>query len=393
MALTPEQQLELVLKFEPILWLHHGEAFIPVDVSTPLHFSDLFKGETFQGPAPASWNDMPLGKEHSLRLRHLDSFNLRDPAISQGLNGPTQLALAARKHYGSKLTDAIQRPLGAPGSLRYYARVSDYAAQWLSGQELRFKDMNNRMGIRGKTYQLIEYFFYYVYNDHWNQHQGDWDSAVHVFLEGGAPQFILFHFHHASWVTSTVELSGGQELSDWIREWQGHAPEMRRLAPAALWKGHPFVFITRGAHGAYPTPGVTLNGLNLPGGDFLASQDEREIGKGCIHPKTVPQQELRGLLERSGVDAVAFEAVAWPAPELVAHQPWRKYRGRWGAPSQYRGFEGPQDPPISKEPPRLVLEEALRRALASGYSGGVAGSPDHSIGGGGYNYHGTATRP
>lgn len=49
-------------------------------------------------------------------------------------------------------------------------------------------------------YTFIEYFYYYVFNDAWNKHQGDWDSSVHLYIKPDRT-YMVTPMHGARWLS------------------------------------------------------------------------------------------------------------------------------------------------------------------------------------------------
>jgi hypothetical protein len=132
------------------------------------------------------------------------------------------------------------------------------------------------------------------------------------------------------------------------------------MGEAYVLKNHPYVFVARGAHAGYPTPGYSVHGLGLPGDDFLANTDERQIGRLCILPEDVSEETIRTNLRVANIEVNRLRFGKWREPELVGSQAWRGYKGKWGEDTKYRGWDGPQNPPISKRPNWRNLKKALQ---------------------------------
>jgi hypothetical protein len=212
-----------------------------------------------------------------------------------------------------------------------------------------------------------------VYNDSWNQHQGDWDCMVELYIKPGAGDrpdrlYMINHLHHVRWVSRWAELTPA--LQTWLDRWE--RLRGKELGEVYEMDGHPYVFLTQGAHAGYPTPGFTLHGLDVPGivsrDDFLTNSDERQIGRVCILPPDVDEDLIATNLRTNGIPTDKLVFGRWGEPELVEDQPWRAYRGRWGEESPYMGWDGPQDPPISKD----ADKQGLRNAILKGYRTGSA---------------------
>lgn len=367
--------LKLVRDHAPILWLHEREAFHPVDVEHMVKLCRLYRKGRLLPDGEQPQNLAALAKVRSsknceLRLPDLDMDSFRVPAQDARnpiASGPAALERQARRLYGHKLAQG-----GFPRKLqpKYYARVTEV--------NLHRTDLHadTRGAIKAPQnyhrYRLIEYFFFFVYNDGWNQHQGDWDAMVHLYLPDenhrsnrrrSPGPYMVTHLHKINW-PSRLD-SGHRSLGSWIKVWRGL--KKRNVGPAFKLGEHPFVFIARGAHAGYPTPGFSVHGLDVRAFKrlrLLALTDERHIGGPCILPKGVEENEVRKVLKSAGVDTsqrAPLRFAVWRNPtNLVPWEDWPDYAGRWGAPSQYAGWSGPKDPPISRPPHSDSLHVATK---------------------------------
>jgi hypothetical protein len=119
------QQLDLVTRHVPILWLHRNEAFHPVDAQRMLDRCDVYRkrssGDVKLPTQPATLDELS-------RVSRSENCYLELPDLDP---------------VGFRIPDGIQAtPAGHP----------------LEGKWVR-----------------IEYHYLFVYNDAWNQHQGDWE--------------------------------------------------------------------------------------------------------------------------------------------------------------------------------------------------------------------------
>jgi hypothetical protein len=142
--------------------------------------------------------------------------------------------------------------------------------------------------MHNRGYLVIQYWFFYAYND-WgtshdgiNDHEGDWE-AVFVFLQGDTPAYVAFSAHISS--------------PEW-HEWDDPALGRR-------FRNHPVAHVGCGSHANYFSPGAHPISL-LPVKDYATDDSAVAIGPGT--------------------------GVAWGQPVDLERQPWAlNYAGHWGA--------------------------------------------------------------
>ncbi len=366
--MTREEKLELVKKHAPIFWLHERESFLPEDCKIVVEVSDLYrKGKRVDDDKqPQNLDDLGdirNSEECYLKFRDLDMQEFTIPvAYEQTIPevGPDAVGHLARIKYGYDFaSNGI--PTDNPSLPMYYARVSNVV---ISDHDRRDPftrwALNNARGVFG-SYTRIEYFFYFVFNDAWNKHQTDWDSTVHLYIkDDGRRTYMLTHMHGAKWLSQWP--SSSPDLRSWLEKW--NTLKKNELGRAYVLNGHPYIFVSEGAHGSYPTPGFTMHGLNLPGiiagEDVIVTTDQRQIGRLCILPNGVNEDLIRTNLRVANIDANKIRFGRWKEPELVDKQPWRAYKGAWGEDTKYIGWDGPTRPPVTKRPDPKALKEALQ---------------------------------
>lgn len=364
--MSPPNDIQLAKKYAPIFWLHEKEAFLPEDCGIAVEISDLYRDNRRERDEEQPRNltdlgDIPNSGKCYLKVRDLD---LRKFVIPESYHqaipelGPGAVAKLARHRYG---TDYMKE--GIPENKRnipkYYARVSRMTLYDDGSPFARYYE--NDPGIFGE-YKMIEYFFYFVFNDAWNMHQGDWDATIELFIRRDR-KYMVTHMHHSKWLSKWPQNSS-PDIRTWLRGW--NKLKKRDVGEAYVLGNHPYVFVAQGAHGAYPTPGFTLHGLGLPGDDFLACTDERQIGRLCILPEGFNEEIILTNLRVANLEANRVQFGFWKEPELVKAQPWRRYEGKWGEDTKFHGWDGPQRPAISRPPNKKSLMEADQ----SGYKGG-----------------------
>jgi hypothetical protein len=163
-----------------------------------------------------------------------------------------------------------------------------------------YRLMNNR------GYTVIQYWFFYAYND-WgtshqgmNDHEGDWES-VFVFLEEDTPVYAAYAAH-----------TDGLKPYKWteIEKYRG---------------SHPIVYVGCGSHGSYAKKGVHKVSKVL--NDYAQANSDTAIGPGTN--------------------------TAWTTPVDLEQQPWAlNFAGHWGTVFSRLGLEraatgirGPKSPP------------------------------------------------
>ncbi len=149
----------------------------------------------------------------------------------------------------------------------------------------------------------LQYWFYYLFNDFNNTHEGDWEMIQLVFdaadaagALGTSPSEIGYSQHEgaerATWGASKLELVEGT---------------------------HPIVYPAAGSHANYYVPAL-----------FLGSSAAE--GVGCDDTES-PSRELRPVVKVVPEDQAAY----------LQEYPWLAYAGHWGErqPAFYNGPTGP----------------------------------------------------
>ncbi len=90
----------------------------------------------------------------------------------------------------------------------------------------------NTADLRGHT--VIQYWLFYLYNDFYNKHDGDWELIQVVLDTDGQPQFAAYAQHNSyTW-----------------RDWSEMLVE-RRLGGDGVEEQHPRVYVAKGSHASY----------------------------------------------------------------------------------------------------------------------------------------------
>jgi hypothetical protein len=186
-------------------------------------------------------------------------------------------------HVDFLITDSQQLPSSIRDkAVERYATYRDFATY---PPVYYYRVMHNR------GYLVIQYWFFYAYND-WgtshggiNDHEGDWE-AVFVFLKGfpeAKPAYVAFSAH-----------IGSPERHAW------DDPVLEKR-----YRNHPVAYVGCGSHANYFGPGA----------------------------HSIPMLSVRDYAKGNGTTAVGPGApVAWGQPVDLEKQPWAlNYAGHWGA--------------------------------------------------------------
>jgi hypothetical protein len=117
------------------------------------------------------------------------------------------------------------------------------------------------------------------------------------------------------------------------------------------------VFVAKGGHGAYPTPGfalfegrvpkITIGGWTLGGENLIAATDERVVGRVCLGPQwRVPREVVGRFLVLAGIRQEGLEYIGYSRSdiEVLGEQPWLGFKGLWGERVKKAGWSGPPAP-------------------------------------------------
>lgn len=235
--LLPNDPAALAALFAPNLLFSNDEPFLPVPIEAMLENSDLKRGGEVILEAPISAGELSryTSQEFYLDLRE-----------------------------------------NSPG-LTYESISSEYPATIYA----RIAQLSQGM--------LLQYWFFYLYNDGVNQHEGDWEVISFQVDGSGRPQVAAYSQHYTALLRhwTNVERTGS----------------------------HPAVYVARGSHASYFAPGQ--HGLrSTPCG--LTGLDST-TGLGGLEPR-------------------AYRIV------LLADQPWLAFKGLWGKASESQPESGPPGP-------------------------------------------------
>jgi hypothetical protein len=366
--MTKDEKADLIKRHAPILWMHENDAFLPEDCMVMESLAEIGTSD----------DDMKSFKLDELdRLKGSDKYFMDIPEIdfnNFGSNskyaGAKMGPCAVSDHLREKFSNnKFLYPKARPSLPKYHARVSEISIIDKGDPDSRALKSADQ-GIFGE-YNVVQYWFFYLFNDAWNLHIGDWDSTLEIFLKkDNSRAFTISYMHNVSWMAN---FSGKpQKLKRWIADWK-QAETDKLMGWTFQYGQHPFVFVASGAHGGYPTPGYSIHGPKIFGYKIIGQTDYRKIGKLCIFPDYVPvnKEQIVKLLKEAGIETRETRFLPWEEPVVLDDQPWLKFKGLWGTKSEYEGWSGPTGPSRKKywRMDQRRFKKALCQAVKGDYSG------------------------
>jgi len=231
---TPESE-DLLEKYAPILYMHSDERFYPTKVEVMLNYSKLY--ETKKGIG------MPVklkGKNLSLDLLMNTKYN--------------------KNKYYLKL-------------IKYWDDNRD-TNYWKSfptvyGREFRVEENTVNEKI------ILQYWFFYIYNDWDNKHEGDWEMIqIHLSKEK-QPESIVYGYHHSG------------ESFNWTDGEDGEDGEFKKNG------NHPIVYVTLGGHGCWAKADGNIWYQKIKQlGECAECMDETDKGD-VLYPNGFPEDEIQ----------------------------------------------------------------------------------------------------
>ena len=275
-AQAPQPSVEQLLaeKFRPVLWLTAGD-YRPADVRIVL-------GTESQPAEAALYRSRPGGGRE-----------LVDPA-------PTLAQLCrsaaaddqADYHLDLQVGEPRQAALGALDQAEYRDRYTTIRERFPATVYARVS------ATGGAT--ILQYWFFYYFNDWANNHEGDWEQLTLLFA-GDTPQRV--------WDDQDAPLAAGYS--------QHRAGTRRAWDAVERWSGteRPMVYVGRGSHANFFRPGTyryrELAGLGEQGVERAGSDERLQDYALTLLPSQVT---TRGRAACSETEALV------------------EYGGRWGQP-------------------------------------------------------------
>ncbi len=357
--LTPDENLAILRRFEPILRYTRGEQFFPMDVERYLAESSLWVAH----PGKANRELVPQGNLDvaSLTQPRRDSFEAiyylkfidppdlvelarytldRTVKTLTGKDEDSFFAGAgrlARVGYFSRLVDAIFSLSlvlrgRVPGDTAAAAAMTYHRMQASSERYIYYGRV-----IRQNGWVILQYWFLYAFNN-WrsgfygvNDHEADWEMVCLYCSEDSTSSGPAQDRLKPQWVAYASHDFSGDDLR---RRWDD--PELEKVGE------HPVIYAGAGSHASYFSPGEYLAELEVPFlhpmvrlGDFLLAfwaKTLRQAGLsedfGGFNVFRIPFVDYaRG----DGVHIGPGESKTWEPAILENTTPWvAGYRGLWG---------------------------------------------------------------
>jgi len=309
----------LLRQYEPILYLHPQEEYLPMDVDTYVEACGLWEIQLLK--------DEELVKHGDLKLSHLGTtFKYEGKEVNATIDDNYLVFVKDSPKPGKpgvSNKDLAQAAKATYSVLKHKHKIIYYGRQ-----------------TEKSGYIILQYWFFYAYNSWgaydlgYNVHEGDWEMIT-IFLEppvaNPKPKYVAYSQH-----VSVGGIHPGFERRKWDDSVLGSEEIVQKIG------NHPVVYVALGSHAAYFNPGGHLVDCpKLPAG-FLCL-DETAINGIHIGPG-------QDLLDKS------FDE-RWDKPVILEDKSlpaWAKhYSGKWGIDSLIDalidwGFGGPQGPVYQK---------------------------------------------
>jgi hypothetical protein len=374
MMMTPDQEIELLKRFEPELRFTKGETFFPMDVEPYVRSSSLWmqrKGMEAvclipQGEVSLDNLAQPRmdGNETIYFLRFiepLDVVNLITFLSQRRLNIDPQnifrlnTGRLARVGYSSRFADLIFSL-----SLLLRGRVPGDTSAAAALEYEKIIKAAESFQYHGRVLQqgdwiVLQYWFFYAFNN-WrsgyfgvNDHEADWE-LVNIYLYQDESNQLI-----PEWVAYSMHDYTGDDLR---RRWDD--PEVIKVGE------HVVVYVGAGSHACYYAPGEYLAELELP---FMApvarfTRRFRDLWRkitGLIGEESLHETSPTSIFRVPFVDFARGDGASigpggdkhWGTPRLLSPTPgWvAQYRGLWGLYAQdpVAGEDAPAGPMYNRD--------------------------------------------
>jgi hypothetical protein len=366
--MTSDEKVQLIKRYAPIFWMHEDDAFLPEDCGVMENLAKV--GTSPKNLRSFKLDDLGGLKDSDKYYMDIPEVDFSNFGINSNYAGPETGPKGVSAHMREKFSNnTFLYPKARPSLPKYHARVSEISITD-KGDPDSSAIKSADSGIFG-DYQVVQYFFFYLFNDAWNQHISDWDSTLEIFIkDDNSRAYAIFYMHYVSWA---VNFSGKpQKLKPWIAGWKD-VEAKKQMGWAFQYGVHPFVFVANGAHGGYPTPGFSVHGTKIFKTKILGQTDYRQIGKLCIFPdyEPVKKEIIVDILNTAGIEASKAKFLPWEEPLLLENQSWLKYKGLWGTKSEYEGWSGAPGP--SQKSSWRMDQRRIKRALVKAIEGDYLG--------------------
>lgn len=330
-----------ILTYAPIFWFHEDEHYFPIDVKSVIENANLYL-DGKEAPFGRKVEDL-VGLE-----KNGEEYWLELPDIDFQLSIKNKKKIQSKKGYGLRYVSDSIRELYSELKEKYkrviYTRYSrfDIASDDISADAYSPK-FGLRKDILVGTYDVYQYFPFYIFNDFTNLHIGDWDSTVEIFVNRTSNiKWVRTHSHNYSWI---AKMGQYQSISNWLIPWNDGNFESQSIYNINL---QPFIFVSKGGHGCYPTPGYSIRGIGLI--DLPIAFEEREIGKTCLIPKLENKIDRDKIIKRLKQSNIQSKKLKFMEYELIDFdsEPWSKFSGHWGNRSELETWDSPISAPFKR---------------------------------------------
>lgn len=336
-----------ITRYAPIFWFHEYESYLPIEVKAIVENADLYK-KGKKVPFERSLEDL-VGLEKNGK-----DYWLEIPDLDLGLSKTNNYIIKSKKGYGlTYVAEAIkERFTSIQNNYKkvIYARHGNFD---INQDDFNANVWSGRWKIKQDVlighYDVYQYFPFYFFNDFTNLHIGDWDSTVEIFHNNTKNIFWMrTHAHHFAWLTKMVRLNHYTNLNNWLQTWRNYK---EGLCDIFNLNRHPFIFVSKGGHGCYPTPGYSVRGIGQI--DLPIAFEERDIGKTCFIPKPentggTSETQIKDVLNRASIKTDKLQCIEYELVDFDS-EIWSKFKGRWGNRSDYKTWDSPVSAPNKRE--------------------------------------------
>ena len=355
--MSPQTDLDLLQRFEPIIHYNRGEEFFPIDVARYVEVCNLWvkRSNTSEAECLTPAQQLTLGTLAQPRADRFGSIyflKFADPLTAAELASyklhelanadPTQTFHAgrgrlARVGYVSRLAHALfQLSLLARGRMPGDAAAAA-SIVYTSIQARREEYRYCGRVVRENGWIILQYWFLYAFNN-WrsgfygmNDHEADWEM-IGIYLSDApnngevTPEWIAYASHDFS----------GDDLR---RHWTD--PELEKIGE------HPVIYAGAGSHASYYSAGEYLVEVEIPSLTPLRRVYDRmqkfwaeKLRQFSDEPQPAEAIEQPNFFRLPFVDYARGDGLSigpcqgksWATPRLINQTlPWvSQYRGLWG---------------------------------------------------------------
>ena len=236
--------------------------------------------------------------------------------------------------------------------------------------------------VYDETLTVIQYFYFYPYNDWWNKHEGDWQK-INVVVSSSDPSSATFlgveYFFHGAHLSYYKDYDSKPDIT---KNFVFNPREHVKLNQGT----HPIVYVGAGSHAAYPTGG-NWHIYRKAGG--LLDKSEYMTHTGLVL-RTQVEDSNRSLQEN-------YDLVLLPEPKpsqanmgLPDTMSWLGAKVRWGTLTVNSGSffqdiqaiaQGAVECPAGNKSPKGPYHKGWEelKFFTSSHTGGCGGTLEYGI--------------